>query len=121
MKANYCGNIHPKQVQMSANASHIWKRMLAVREHVEQHIQWIVGRGEIDMYQDDWLKSEHSMNSIVMPVKALFSEGNTPNDKLIEGMLGNEVCKDASLILILSFLQNLIRYAGHYHIHVISL
>lgn len=59
MNTKYCGSSHPKTVAQTVKDPHICRRMLTVREIVEQRIQWSVGRGEFDICQERKLNAEH--------------------------------------------------------------
>lgn len=51
----YCKDQHPLDVVLPAHCSKIWRRMQSIKMDAEQHVFWIVGRGDIDAHRDRWL------------------------------------------------------------------
>ncbi|XP_070018325.1 uncharacterized protein [Nicotiana sylvestris] len=56
LKAKYCTNVHPTNVQWRPGQSHCWKAMCEVRHKMEEHIWWKVGRGDVNFWFDNWTK-----------------------------------------------------------------
>lgn len=54
MHAKYYKNGHPIAIQFRLQSYTIWKRLIEPREQVEPHIHWIVGKGNIDAFYDEW-------------------------------------------------------------------
>lgn len=45
LNAKYIGQVHPWQVFISRNSSHVWRRMLKFRELAESCITWDINAG----------------------------------------------------------------------------
>lgn len=70
LHANYCNTTHPAATLLRPSSSTIWKRRLEAREHVEPHIHWIVGKGNIDANNEklsDATVMQSSSNVILNP------------------------------------------------------
>ncbi|XP_027156179.1 uncharacterized protein LOC113756908 [Coffea eugenioides] len=55
--AKYCRHSHPCQVEYTAGASAIWKRLTNVSRHAELSMRWLVNSGTCDFWYDNWLGS----------------------------------------------------------------
>lgn len=68
----YCPNEHPTVYCTLQNACSFWKRMLQVKDIAVPHIKWVVGKGEIGTFRDQW----YSINIIhgrSMKLSAFFN------------------------------------------------
>ncbi|XP_019196178.1 PREDICTED: uncharacterized protein LOC109190182 [Ipomoea nil] len=54
MLAKYCNGIHPVVRGWNYRDSHIWRRMVDVRERVEPRIEWEIRRGNLNVWWDNW-------------------------------------------------------------------
>lgn len=52
--AKYANSTHPLDAQV-INISSVWRRLVKHRGKAKQHIRWLVGAGEIDDVNDNWL------------------------------------------------------------------
>ena len=57
MHAKYCRQNHPCMVGVPQGSSYVWRRMIQVREVVEQHLCWLVRSGHCNFWFDNWLGS----------------------------------------------------------------
>lgn len=96
MYAKYCPNKHPRD-QYASKSSRVWKRLQTVKEITEQHIRWIIGKGEIDVRKDIWLDVPviHMPNHYIAAY--FFNQDGTPNQERMVHELSTEgyykVCK----------------------------
>ncbi|XP_027120520.1 uncharacterized protein [Coffea arabica] len=86
MAAKYCSRSHPCMVGVASTDSHIWRRMMAVREAAEQNIVWLVQSGDSNFWFDNWLGSgplcQRLENVSDHQVKDFMSQGRW-NKKLL--------------------------------------
>jgi len=54
MKAKYCKRVHPICKTWQYGDSHVWRRMMEVREWAEKEIEWKVGAGDLNVWWDNW-------------------------------------------------------------------
>ncbi|XP_019159332.1 PREDICTED: uncharacterized protein LOC109156012 [Ipomoea nil] len=54
VKAKYCNEVHPVARGWNYKDSHVWRRMVEVREKVEPEIQWDIRRGNLNVWWDNW-------------------------------------------------------------------
>lgn len=52
--AKYCKKVHPVVKGWQYTDSHIWRRMVSVREKVEPQIEWKIGEGKVSVWWDNW-------------------------------------------------------------------
>lgn len=52
---NIVKNLHPTKVRNSG-ASHIWRKMITMREEIEHDIWWQVKAGNSNFWFDNWTK-----------------------------------------------------------------
>lgn len=57
MWTRYCKKLHPV-IENSKEASHVWKRMVAIREDVEMNMWWQYKEGAVNIWFDNWTKQE---------------------------------------------------------------
>lgn len=50
----YCRVTHPVVRGWQYKDSHIWRRMVEVREKVEPEIEWKIGEGNLNLWWDNW-------------------------------------------------------------------
>lgn len=55
MDNKYCKKMHPATVRSSAT-SHVWRKMLAMREEVEHEIWWQIKTENSNFLFDNWTK-----------------------------------------------------------------
>lgn len=55
MSNKYCKKQHSLLAE-SKGASHVWKKMVEVKEEVEHNIWWQIGSGEVSFWFDNWTK-----------------------------------------------------------------
>ncbi|XP_019167180.1 PREDICTED: uncharacterized protein LOC109162927 [Ipomoea nil] len=55
MRAKYCRRVHPVAKVARYSDSHTWRRMLAVRDEVEQVQTWRLFQGRVNFWWDNWL------------------------------------------------------------------
>ena len=55
MNLKYCSNHHPCFADTSPEDSWTWKRMVAIQGVAEQHIHWVLARGSVSFWHDNWL------------------------------------------------------------------
>lgn len=81
------------EVQPKRGNSSIWQRLLKVRAVAEQHMFWIMGRGDIDVSRDRWLIVDPHVASD-MQVHSLFTSNIYPNESLVRTHLENDAYKE---------------------------
>ncbi|KAH0745955.1 hypothetical protein KY285_007612 [Solanum tuberosum] len=54
MEAKYFNNMHPIKAQWSRGQPQSWKVLCNIKEEVDKNIIWIIGRGEVDFWYDNW-------------------------------------------------------------------
>ncbi|KAH0669712.1 hypothetical protein KY289_024205 [Solanum tuberosum] len=80
MRNKYCKKLHPTVVRNSAT-SHVWRKLLPVREEVEHEIWWQVKAGNSSLWYDNWTKQG----------ALFFIEGESAQEEELEGkeLIGN--------------------------------
>lgn len=102
MHLRYCRGQHHTQVALVTNSSIIW-RMMSVRQEAEQYLQWVVGRGDIDVSLDKWLEIEMPLLRERVSVKTLFASNHVLNEEYISRLLGSDKClqiKNANVCIV---------------------
>ncbi|WMV24639.1 hypothetical protein MTR67_018024 [Solanum verrucosum] len=69
----YCKKLHPIMVN-STGASHIWRKMVTIREKVEHDIWWQIKAGNSSFWFDNWTRKG----------ALYYTEGNMAQDEKIE-------------------------------------
>lgn len=67
--------------------------MLDARSEVEHHLQWIIGKGDVDVSRDKWLSIYFPTLDERLSVKSLFPNDNELNAELASSLLGNNICE----------------------------
>lgn len=55
MKMKYCFNSHATDNSKKICTT-TWQRIFKVRDLAESHMKWVIGRGQINFWKDNWLK-----------------------------------------------------------------
>lgn len=63
---------HPTSVGLVNNATNLWKRMWNITNEVEPFLFWIIGKGNMDICLDRWLKEDLPILDARFPVHSLF-------------------------------------------------
>lgn len=80
MKAKYCPLEHPVVTTNLKNSSNIWKRMLSFGALAEPRIRWLIGKGKIDAYMDQWRSTPISHLPEALQLNSFFNCDGTHND-----------------------------------------
>ncbi|XP_049391560.1 uncharacterized protein LOC125855975 [Solanum stenotomum] len=54
IKDKYFNNMHPIKAQWSRGQPQSWKVLCNIKEEVDKNIKWIIGKGEVDFWYDNW-------------------------------------------------------------------
>lgn len=71
--AKYCKKLHPTVVR-SSGSSHVWRKLLEIREEVEHDIWWQIKARNSSFWFDNWTKQG----------ALFFTEGENARDEEIE-------------------------------------
>lgn len=66
--------------------------MMSIRNDMEPNLQWIIGRGEIDISLDKWINFRVPTMSLRAPVKSLFMTNRLLNVPMVSRLLSNGLC-----------------------------
>ncbi|XP_015158226.1 uncharacterized protein [Solanum tuberosum] len=98
MRNKYCKKLHPTVVRNSA-ASHVWRKLLVVREEVEHEIWWQVKAGSSSFWYDNWTKQGalfftegESAGEEELEVKEFIGNGSWKIEKLQEHISEEMIC-----------------------------
>ncbi|XP_027184159.1 uncharacterized protein LOC113782466 [Coffea eugenioides] len=53
--AKYCKEVHPCLAEGVTSQSSMWRRLCSIQHLAEEHISWILGKGSMDFWHDNWL------------------------------------------------------------------
>lgn len=70
--------------------------MLQIRHLIEPHIKWIVGKGNIDVYNDKWYSANTLQSNSIMKLNTFFNFDGSPNQESIRESLGQEILDEIS-------------------------
>lgn len=90
MLAKYCWETHPMDAGCPYFASHIWRRMIKVKDFMEERIGWRVGRGDISIHERWCLGSKPPLPFEHSTIASLF-ENSLPRADFIRANYGNQV------------------------------
>lgn len=65
---------------------------MAYHKWVEQHIYWIIGRGDIEIYLNKWLASDIPIMNERVPIKSLFINVKEINNAFAKSLLVSSIC-----------------------------
>lgn len=99
MLAKYCRRHHLVIKKAGKGASHSWKQLCKIKDKVEEHLVWLVGKGEISFWYDNW--------TVEGPLCSHINEGVIPKDiKLKEVLINGGWHKGTTGILWPNSLRN---------------
>lgn len=85
----YCKKLHPIIAQ-GYGASHVWRKMIAVRKEVEHEIWWQIKAGNSSLWFDNWTKQgvlyhiEENSKEEEVDVKEFITESGWDKVKLLQ-------------------------------------
>lgn len=92
MMDRYCRGYHPISVPLANNATSVWKRMRDIRNEVEPHLKWIIGRGDIDSCLDRWFSIRLPMLPERVSVNNFFIIDKKLNYEYVSNLFGPQSC-----------------------------
>lgn len=97
LQSNYCNSTHPTVIQFSPSLSASWKRILEAKEHVEPHITWNVGKGNIDAHNDKQCDATVMQSSSNVILKSCFDINSLPDEFSFRKHLGQEALDETKI------------------------